>query len=187
MWSTHSRLIEPIRQAYCTGLTLADALKHSIDVEAPRSRLRAPTSTRMARPGRPEQSRTARSSRQLRRFLYGTRMRFSVRTGPRGAQRCDDRERAMMRWGMPPPPRTGGPPFTNIRDISLPHWRVWRTSSNRKLLAPNRFQSMGTLHHCKLLSFLALMDVGIACSRLVVGMRLKAAIWVSPYRFCHSA
>jgi hypothetical protein len=49
MWSTHSRRIEPIRQAYRTGLTLADALKHSIDVEAPRSRLQAPTSTRMAR------------------------------------------------------------------------------------------------------------------------------------------
>jgi putative SOS response-associated peptidase YedK len=24
-------------------------------------------------------------------------------------------ELAMMRWGMPPPPRTGGPPVTNIR------------------------------------------------------------------------
>jgi putative SOS response-associated peptidase YedK len=26
------------------------------------------------------------------------------------------RELAMMRWGMPPPPRTGGPPVTNIRN-----------------------------------------------------------------------
>ena len=25
-------------------------------------------------------------------------------------------EIAMMRWGMPPPPRTGGPPVTNIRN-----------------------------------------------------------------------
>jgi hypothetical protein len=24
----------------------------------------------------------------------------------------------MMRWGMPPPPRTGGPPITNIRNTS---------------------------------------------------------------------
>jgi putative SOS response-associated peptidase YedK len=24
-------------------------------------------------------------------------------------------ERSAMRWGMPPPPRTGGPPVTNIR------------------------------------------------------------------------
>jgi hypothetical protein len=159
MWSTHSRRIEPIRQAYCTGLTLADALKHSIDVEAPRSRLQAPTSTRMARPGRPEQSRTARSSRQLRRFQHGTRMRFSVRAGPRGAQRCDDRERVMMRWGMPPPPRAGAARQSPTSAI-FP-CRVWWTSSNRKLLAPNRFQSMGTLHHCKLLSFLALIVVRV--------------------------
>jgi putative SOS response-associated peptidase YedK len=30
-----------------------------------------------------------------------------------------------MRWGMPPPPRTGGPPVTNIRNTSPPHWRGW--------------------------------------------------------------
>ena len=27
-----------------------------------------------------------------------------------------ERELIMMRWGMPPPPRTGGPPVTNIRN-----------------------------------------------------------------------
>ena len=27
------------------------------------------------------------------------------------------RELSMMRWGMPPPPRTGGPPITNIRNV----------------------------------------------------------------------
>jgi putative SOS response-associated peptidase YedK len=26
---------------------------------------------------------------------------------------CDGRVMVMMRWGMPPPPRTGGPPVTN--------------------------------------------------------------------------
>jgi putative SOS response-associated peptidase YedK len=31
----------------------------------------------------------------------------------------------MMRWGMPPPPRTGGPPVTNIRKTSSPQWRGW--------------------------------------------------------------
>jgi hypothetical protein len=31
----------------------------------------------------------------------------------------------MMRWGMPPPPRTGGPPVTNVRNTSSPHWRGW--------------------------------------------------------------
>jgi putative SOS response-associated peptidase YedK len=30
-------------------------------------------------------------------------------------------ELAMMRWGMPPPLRTGGPPVTNIRNTSSPH------------------------------------------------------------------
>jgi integrase len=29
----------------------------------------------------------------------------------------------MMRWGTPPPPKTGGPPVTNIRNTSSPHWR----------------------------------------------------------------
>jgi putative SOS response-associated peptidase YedK len=27
-----------------------------------------------------------------------------------------ERELVLMRWGMPPPPRTGGPPVTNIRN-----------------------------------------------------------------------
>jgi putative SOS response-associated peptidase YedK len=31
------------------------------------------------------------------------------------------RELAMMRWGMPPPSRTPGPPATNIRNTSSPH------------------------------------------------------------------
>ena len=34
-----------------------------------------------------------------------------------------ERELIMMRWGMPPPPRAGGPPVTNIRNTSSPHWR----------------------------------------------------------------
>ena len=32
-----------------------------------------------------------------------------------------ERELNQMRWGMPPPPRTGGPPVTNIRTTSSPH------------------------------------------------------------------
>jgi hypothetical protein len=31
-----------------------------------------------------------------------------------------EREIVMMRWGMPPPPRTGGYPVTNIRNRSSP-------------------------------------------------------------------
>src|SRR4051812_36793517 len=34
-----------------------------------------------------------------------------------------ERELTMMRWGMPPPPKFGGPPVTNIRNTSSPHWR----------------------------------------------------------------
>ena len=42
-------------------------------------------------------------------------------------------EMTMMRWGMPPPPRTGGPPVTNIRNTSSPHWRGWLKPENRCL------------------------------------------------------
>ena len=44
------------------------------------------------------------------------------------------REMSMMRWGMPPPPRTGGPPVTNIRNTSSPHWRGWLRPENRCLV-----------------------------------------------------
>jgi putative SOS response-associated peptidase YedK len=43
----------------------------------------------------------------------------------------DDRELTMMRWGMPPPPRTGGPPVTNILNTSSPHWRGWPRLESR--------------------------------------------------------
>ena len=32
-----------------------------------------------------------------------------------------ERELSMMRWGMPPPPRAGGFPVTNIRNTTSPH------------------------------------------------------------------
>jgi hypothetical protein len=35
-----------------------------------------------------------------------------------------DREMVLMRWGMPPPPRAGGPPVTNIRNTSSPQGQV---------------------------------------------------------------
>jgi putative SOS response-associated peptidase YedK len=28
-----------------------------------------------------------------------------------------ERELVLMRWGMPPPPKVGGPPITNIRNV----------------------------------------------------------------------
>ena len=48
-------------------------------------------------------------------------------------------EIAMMRWGMPPPLRTGGPPVTNIRNTSSPHWRGWLKPENRCLVPFNSF------------------------------------------------
>jgi putative SOS response-associated peptidase YedK len=52
-----------------------------------------------------------------------------------GAQR----ELTMMRWGMPPPSRTAGPPVTNVRNTSLPHWRAWLEPKNRCLVPANSF------------------------------------------------
>jgi len=45
-----------------------------------------------------------------------------------------DRELTMMRWGMPPPPRAGGFPVTNIRNTSSPHWRGWLRPESRCLV-----------------------------------------------------
>src|SRR6516225_3048855 len=44
------------------------------------------------------------------------------------------REMVTMRWGMPPPPKIGGPPVTNIRNTSSPHWRGWLKPENRCLV-----------------------------------------------------
>ena len=40
---------------------------------------------------------------------------------------------------MPPPPRTGGPPVTNIRNTASPHWRGWLKPENRCLVPFNSF------------------------------------------------
>ena len=50
-----------------------------------------------------------------------------------------EREIVMMRWGMPPPPRAGGYPVTNIRNTSSPHWRAWLKPENRCLVPANSF------------------------------------------------
>ncbi len=41
--------------------------------------------------------------------------------------------------GMPPPPRTGGPPVTNIRNTASPHWRGWLKPESRCLVPFNSF------------------------------------------------
>ena len=40
---------------------------------------------------------------------------------------------------MPPPPKFGGPPVTNIRNTSSPHWRGWLKPENRCLVPANSF------------------------------------------------
>jgi putative SOS response-associated peptidase YedK len=50
-----------------------------------------------------------------------------------------EREPTMMRWGMPPPPKIGGAPVTNIRNTSSPHWRGWLKPENRCLVPVNSF------------------------------------------------
>src|SRR6201991_3575894 len=57
-----------------------------------------------------------------------------VRNGSDG-----ERELSMMRWGMPSPPRTGGPPVTNIRNTSSAHWSMWLKQENRCLVPANSF------------------------------------------------
>src|ERR1700736_844830 len=45
----------------------------------------------------------------------------------------------MMRWGMPPPSSVGGPPVTNIRNTTSPHWRGWLKPETRCLVPANSF------------------------------------------------
>jgi putative SOS response-associated peptidase YedK len=56
-----------------------------------------------------------------------------------------ERELTMMRWGMPPPPRAGGFPVTNIRNPSSPHWRGWLKPENRCLVPFNSFAEYAPL------------------------------------------
>jgi putative SOS response-associated peptidase YedK len=57
----------------------------------------------------------------------------------RNTDEREGRELVMMRWGMPPPPRTGGPAVTNIRNMSSPHWRGWLKPEHRCLVPFNSF------------------------------------------------
>jgi putative SOS response-associated peptidase YedK len=50
-----------------------------------------------------------------------------------------ERELIMMRWGMPPPPRAGGFPVTNIRNTTSPHWCGWLKPESRCLVPANSF------------------------------------------------
>src|SRR3984893_6489799 len=50
-----------------------------------------------------------------------------------------ERDMVMMRWGMPPPSNVGGPPVTNIRNTTSPHWRGWLRPESRCLVPANSF------------------------------------------------
>ena len=50
-----------------------------------------------------------------------------------------EREMTMMRWSVPPPPRAGGCPVTNIRNTTSRHWRGWLTLESRCLVPANSF------------------------------------------------
>jgi hypothetical protein len=53
----------------------------------------------------------------------------SLRGGRAGgvlrSRTCSGVMLVVTRWGMPPPPRAGGFPVTNIRNTTSPHWRGW--------------------------------------------------------------
>lgn len=49
------------------------------------------------------------------------------------------REMVVMRWGMPPPARSGGPSVATIRDPSSQHWHRWFKPANRCLIPANSF------------------------------------------------
>jgi hypothetical protein len=53
-----------------------------------------------------------------------------------------ERELTMMRWGMPPSPKFGGPPVTKIRNTASPHWRGWPKPESRRLVPVNSFADM---------------------------------------------
>ena len=55
-------------------------------------------------------------------------------------------ELVLMRWGMPPQPRTGGPPVTNIRNTTSPHWRAWLKPKSRCLVPANTFAEYRPRH-----------------------------------------
>ena len=49
------------------------------------------------------------------------------------------RELNMMRWGFPPPPKTGSRPVTNVRNVASPFWRNWLKPEFRCLVPATRF------------------------------------------------
>ena len=64
---------------------------------------------------------------------------FPDQEAPVVRNNASQRELIKMRWGMPPPPKFGGQPITNIRNLSSPHWRGWLRPENRCLVPASSF------------------------------------------------
>src|SRR3954467_9162837 len=45
-----------------------------------------------------------------------------------------ERELTLMRWGLPPPPKVGTQPVSNVRNGKSPYWRGWLNSPLTKSL-----------------------------------------------------
>jgi putative SOS response-associated peptidase YedK len=50
-----------------------------------------------------------------------------------------ERELAMLRWGMPSPPKFGSGGVTNIRNVKSPHWRRWLAVASRCVVPATSF------------------------------------------------
>src|SRR6059058_1494835 len=88
-------------------------------------------------------------------------------------------EMTLMRWGMPPPPKFGGAPVTNIRNTSSPHWRGWLKPENGCLVPVNSFAE--TRHNASVPEPPALLTVaastGPPAPPMVNNKRLRRSEW----------
>jgi len=78
-----------------------------------------------------------------------------------------------MRWGMPPPPRTGGPPVTNIRNTSSPDWRGAKTAEPTKVV--DVMFGSAEEHTMRLVHQNDEDGCGIACVAMAAGTTYKKA------------
>jgi putative SOS response-associated peptidase YedK len=72
-------------------------------------------------------------------------------------------DRELMRWGMPPPPKFGGPPVTNIRNTASPHWRGWLARGLHPTVLP---LDMSNCRACDIIA-------NVAAENLSCGMMVK--------------
>jgi putative SOS response-associated peptidase YedK len=66
--------------------------------------------------------------------IYPDTLAPIVRTAADGV-----RELAMLRWGLPPPPKVGSRPVTNVRNLESSFWRPWLKPEQRCLVPVTSF------------------------------------------------